>query len=137
MSVGGPGTYPSLLHSSELAQIIHAQVLLPSGCTAALFTIMILVVVRSCACNISRCAWGQISCQSESAQQLGGVRRCVWMDVGWAIEGLGFNCPGMGNIMCMHRVVVVGVAGTMLQGGDVRFIRLLYVIQASNLQASG
>jgi len=115
MSIVGPGTWPLLFHSSLLDHMVHAHMPIPSEWTAALLTIMILVVLRIWALRKSIWVWGWISCHNGLAHSSGGVNKhwCKELCTGWG--GVGFCSPWMDNCRCIDCVVMVGVADHSMQ----------------------
>jgi len=120
MSLWCAGMWPSSLHSSKFAQMVQVQVPLPSGFTAALLTIRIHVAASIWNHRVSVCVCGQISCHNGRAHVTDGVISLTRIGIGWYAD---FGCwcnPGMGRSRWVLVVVMVGVAGTMLDGSDVR-----------------
>jgi len=119
MSVTSPGTYPSPLHTSVLAHIIHAHIPMPLGWTAPLLTRMMRVVVSSAFHRVSVCACGHISVHKGWAQSAGSVNS--WVARGTGVCGCCSTCAiGVtGSGMWILYWKSMGVAGTMPVGIEV------------------
>jgi len=90
--------WPSPLHSSKFAHMVHVQVLLPYGWTAMSLTLRMHVFASMWKWRVSVWACGQISCHSGAACVTGGVVSLTRNGIQWDAVTDSCISPGIGGV---------------------------------------